>query len=118
MKEILIKFLEWMNKTTMENPMQLETDNEDIAMMFLAENRQYGYVKRGIERKALNKEFQKKHADLIKEVWEMKSTHQQSASKQGLKLVELARNEIGYSIKTKPSQIIYFILTKYSPPTK
>lgn len=34
-KDTLIKFLEWMNDVTLETPMRLETDNEDIALMFL-----------------------------------------------------------------------------------
>jgi len=41
MKETLIEFLEWMNQTTIDNPMMLETDNEDIVEMFLAENPEY-----------------------------------------------------------------------------
>jgi hypothetical protein len=35
-KQELIDFLEWMNKTAQENPMMLETDNDDIAQMYLA----------------------------------------------------------------------------------
>jgi len=34
-KQILLDFLEWMDKTAAENPMQLETDNEDIVLMYL-----------------------------------------------------------------------------------
>lgn len=41
MKEALIIFLEWMNQTTIDNPMMLETDNDDIVMMFLSENPKY-----------------------------------------------------------------------------
>lgn len=41
MKDMLIKFLEWMNEINRTDPMRLETDNDDIAMMFLAE--QIGY---------------------------------------------------------------------------
>ena len=37
-KEKLIRFLEWMNKTTQETPMRLETNHEDIAMMFLSQD--------------------------------------------------------------------------------
>lgn len=32
---LLIRFQEWMNQVTQSNPMQLETDNDDVAMMFL-----------------------------------------------------------------------------------
>ena len=39
MKELLIKFLEWMNEINSKEPMKLETDNEDIAMMFLVESK-------------------------------------------------------------------------------
>jgi len=35
-KEQLIDFLEWMNETAEHNPMMLETDNEDIAQMYLS----------------------------------------------------------------------------------
>lgn len=38
-KDMLIKFLEWMYKTTRETPMRLETDNDDIVAMFLSENK-------------------------------------------------------------------------------
>ncbi len=33
--KLLIGFLEWMNKTTTDNPMAIETDNDDIVAMFL-----------------------------------------------------------------------------------
>ena len=36
--EQLVHFLDWMNKTAVENPMQFETDHDDIAMMYLADN--------------------------------------------------------------------------------
>lgn len=36
-KELLIKFLDWYYKEGQKNPMRFETDNEDIAMMFLQE---------------------------------------------------------------------------------
>lgn len=32
---LLIRFQEWMNRVVQSNPMQLETDNDDVAMMFL-----------------------------------------------------------------------------------
>jgi len=35
----IVHFLEWMNKVTMETPMRLETDNEDIAAMYLSESK-------------------------------------------------------------------------------
>lgn len=35
--KFLVEFLEWMNKINSETPMQLETDDDDIAMMFLEE---------------------------------------------------------------------------------
>ena len=38
--EILMDFLEWMNKVAIEDPMALETDNEDIIEMYL--NKTYG----------------------------------------------------------------------------
>lgn len=38
MKEILVKFLEWMNEVNASTPMRLETDFEDIAEMFMEEN--------------------------------------------------------------------------------
>jgi len=37
MKEILIKFLEWMNEVSRKQPMRLETDFDDIIMMFMEE---------------------------------------------------------------------------------
>ncbi len=39
-KEEIIHFLDWMHKVSMDNPMMLETDNEDIAGMYLLENPQ------------------------------------------------------------------------------
>ena len=36
--EQLVHFLDWMNKTAAQNPMQFETDHDDIAMMYLADN--------------------------------------------------------------------------------
>ena len=36
-KRLIIKFLEWTNKINAKSPMQLETDNDDIATMFLDE---------------------------------------------------------------------------------
>ena len=36
-KEQLIGLLEWMNKVTAENPMRLETDNDDIVEQYLIE---------------------------------------------------------------------------------
>ena len=38
MKEILVKFLEWMNEINATDPMRLETDFEDIVEMFMEEN--------------------------------------------------------------------------------
>lgn len=37
MKKQLIHFLNWMNRKAADEPMSLETDHEDIAMMYLAE---------------------------------------------------------------------------------
>ena len=34
-KQEIIDFLEWMNQISQEDPMRLETDHEDIAMMYL-----------------------------------------------------------------------------------
>jgi len=34
-KQQLIGLLEWMNRVTIENPMRLETDNEDIVSQYL-----------------------------------------------------------------------------------
>jgi gamma-glutamylcyclotransferase (GGCT)/AIG2-like uncharacterized protein YtfP len=36
---MLVDFLEWMNKVANEEPMQFETDNEDIAQMYLMHKR-------------------------------------------------------------------------------
>ena len=36
--EQIVHFLDWMNKTAAQNPMQFETDHDDIALMYLADN--------------------------------------------------------------------------------
>ena len=36
---LLVDFLEWMNEVTQQHPMVLETDNDDIAMMYLGTDR-------------------------------------------------------------------------------
>lgn len=33
--DLLMKFLKWMDKVSREEPMRLETDNDDIVEMFL-----------------------------------------------------------------------------------
>jgi len=37
MKKIILDFLEWMDKIVKDHPMTLETDNEDVAEMFLSD---------------------------------------------------------------------------------
>ncbi len=39
MKALLTDFLDWMNEINSTNPMQLETDHDDIAMMYLDSGR-------------------------------------------------------------------------------
>ena len=39
-KEELITFLDWMDDKTMKEPFSLETDNDDIAMMYIEEKEQ------------------------------------------------------------------------------
>lgn len=36
-QELIIDFLEWMNEVVQNSPMRLETDNDDIAIMYLKE---------------------------------------------------------------------------------
>ncbi len=38
-QSLLVDFLEWMNEITQQHPMMLETDNDDIAMMYLGSDR-------------------------------------------------------------------------------
>ncbi len=39
MEKTIIEFLEWMDKINSSEPMKLETDNKDLAKMFLAERK-------------------------------------------------------------------------------
>lgn len=48
MKEILTDFLDWMDEINNTNPMQLETDNDDIAMMYLDSGRAENLVRQGV----------------------------------------------------------------------
>jgi hypothetical protein len=36
-KEEIVDFLDWMNKVSMETPMRLEADYDDVAMMYLSQ---------------------------------------------------------------------------------
>ena len=36
--EQIVHFLDWYYKTAAQNPMQFETDHDDIAMMYLSDN--------------------------------------------------------------------------------
>ena len=40
-EQTLIRFQEWMNEVSQHHPMRLETDNDDVAAMFLLENPEY-----------------------------------------------------------------------------
>lgn len=47
MKEIIIDLLQWMNDEASKNPMMFETDNDDIAEMYLAYKHHQSKVNNG-----------------------------------------------------------------------